>query len=127
VINSASPGVFFYYTRFSAPITTSLEVNVVQTTDFVDFAVQNASNIRLFRDDCSSPIVLYQVSFVDGQAKVTFPNGVTAGEVYVISVKYETGSIVGQSDPGTVHYDFYTEIDGNIIDQDIDGLILRPK
>src|SRR5438552_309673 len=61
-----------------------------------------------------------------GQASVTI-NNATVGQLYVIGVKYSSGSVVGTNlgtSRPTVHYDFRTEIGGTVIDSDPDGLSL---
>ena len=57
-------------------------------------------------------------------------NGATSGDVFILSVKYDTANVVGLEAPlgfADVHYMFSTEIAGLMVDQDQDGLFLRKK
>jgi hypothetical protein len=130
VINNAAPGVFFYYTSVTAP-SSSFTVEIIQSKDnssFPFFLVQDGENIqiRLFDDNCNT--LANTAGSQTNDSTVTVPiGGATAGDVFVISVKYSTGSVVGTSvcSPGpTVHYDFRTEIGGFVVDLDPDGLDL---
>ena len=131
LINNSAPGVFFYYTKVTAPspsFTVDIEQTVDQGGELYEFHVQNLSQIRFFNADCSTPDASWTPSFVGGDSTVAV-SGATAGDVFVISVKYETGSIVGLAEPSptTVHYDFSTMIGGGIVDADGDGIDLTKK
>ncbi len=55
-------------------------------------------------------------------------NDANPGDVFVLSVKYETRTVVGLSEPGMVHYDHFTYVnDLIIVDRDIDGVDLKKK
>ena len=45
----------------------------------------------------------------------------------VLSIKYETSGVVGSPEPGTVHYDYSTLVDGLLVDRDLDGVYLKKK
>ena len=128
-INNVAPGVFFYYTTFSAP-STNFIVDVFQVNDgpvdFPNFDVQNDSNIRLFNGDCSLPSATMTLLSSGSQASVSI-DGENPGDMFVLSVKYETGAVVGLSEPGTVHYDYSTFVDGMMVDRDLDGVDLKKK
>jgi hypothetical protein len=153
-INNVAPGVFFYYTTFTAPKDLGFTIKIEQDNvlaaaeDFPYFVVQNESNIRLFnRDDCTIPTVSFEFSFADGQAWVDFkgPDYPAAGDVFVVSVKFETGAVVGLPepdvqltdypyDPTTVHYSYktyYVDLQNPefkvLLDMDIDGVLLKKK
>ena len=126
LVNNTAPGVFFYYTKVTAP-SASFTVDIVQTrsaTTFPFFDVQNLDQVRLFDGNCNT----LPISFTDGggQAHVNI-SGAYAGQIFIISVKYQTNSIVGTSITGnpTQDYDFHTEIGGVTVDADADGLTLR--
>jgi len=129
VINNVAPGVFFYYTTFSAP-STNFIVNVAQSNDgpegFPNFDVQNESNIRLFNGDCSIPSATMAIISLGAQASISI-DGANPGDVFVLSVKYETGAVVSLPVPDTVHYDYSTLVDGTLADRDLNGVDLKKK
>jgi hypothetical protein len=54
--------------------------------------------------------------------------GATPGQEFILSVKYETSTVVGQTAPNKpVNYSYSTVIDNAMVDQDLDGLVLRKK
>ena len=124
-INNTAPGVLFYYTRVTAP-SASFTVDIVQTknnTSFPFMAVQQGQ-VVLYGSGCTKLGLGMETS--TGQASVTI-NNATVGQVYVIGVKYSSGSVVGTNlgtSRPTVHYDFRTEIGGTVVDSDPDGLSL---
>ena len=102
MINNVAPGVFFYYSTFYAP-SADFVVNVDQISDprVPDFEVQNESNVRLFNGDCSIPNATFTIDYVEGnlgQLAISI-TGATPGQAYIISVKYESGSVVGVDVP----------------------------
>ena len=94
--------------------------------DFPNFDVQNESNIRLFNGDCSSPSASMTILTLGSQASLII-DGANPGDVFVLSVKYETAAVVGLPVPGIVHYDYSTLVDGNLVDRDLDGVDLKKK
>ena len=80
-----------------------------------------------------------QVQLAESQIEITPGGDVTvniataapAGSYYVISVKYNTGSVVGQSAAGkpTVKFTFTTDVgfNGTIEETDTKGITLAPK
>jgi hypothetical protein len=129
-INNTAPGVFFYYTRVTAP-DPSFTVDVTQTETHTSFStlfgVQNEDQIRLFNADCTNSS-LGAISNGGGQAHIAI-SGATTGQVFIVSVKYQTSTVVGITvpDPTTVHYDFKTFIGLTQVDQDPNGLDLTLK
>jgi hypothetical protein len=128
VVNNTAPGVFFYYTKVTCPGSGNLTVKIVQkknNTTFPFFEVHNdTSEIRLYDANCNKIGTGTVTS--SGQVSVTI-NCTSAGQVFVIGVKYNTGSVVGTSAAGkpTVHYDFRTVIGSDTVDSDPDGLDLK--
>jgi hypothetical protein len=129
VINNAAPGVFFYYTRFQAP-SENFTIVIDQTSDpaFKLFEVQNLSQIRWFNANCGSPSGTFTpIINPDGQASIEVA-GANPGDEIVISVKFDTGSFVGENKPsGEVLHDFATFVDGEKLDFDASGLKLDRK
>jgi hypothetical protein len=139
LINNTAPGVFFYFTTFYAPGSEfTVEVDQVTNPAFEDFSVQNESNVRLFNGDCSMPSVTYTVTtdFINdpGHASVHI-QGAADQQVFILSVKYDTGSVVGltplSAPPpdkyATIQYDYWTVIGEDIVDGDSDGVKLVPR
>jgi hypothetical protein len=126
-INNVAPGVFFYYTTFTAP-TADFTLEVVQSSSpgFTLFDVQNESNVRLFDAGCTSLSFSTPPSIPNGQVSVEI-TGATPGGIYVMSVKYETGAVVGFADPGTVHYSYSTVVENVAVDGNGNGLDLKKK
>ena len=78
------------------------------------------------------PLADSNIAIVGGGVTVTIPNSVPTGSFfYAISVKYDTGSVVGQSAAGTprVKFDFTTAVGNNgvIEETDTKGITLAPK
>jgi hypothetical protein len=119
--------VFFYYTTFTAP-TADFTLEVVQSSSpgFTLFDVQNESNVRLFDAGCTSLSFSTPPSIPNGQVSVEI-TGATPGGIYVMSVKYETGAVVGFADPGTVHYSYSTVVENVAVDGNGNGLDLKKK
>jgi hypothetical protein len=118
VVTNAIPGVFFYYTTLVAPAS-SFTVNVDQTDNnagFKTFIPQNSQNIRLFSSNCTTKTITASISGGNATLVVT---GAIAGQTYVVSVKYDTKSIIG-SPTGSVLpnvlYTFktYTTVSGGV-------------
>jgi hypothetical protein len=126
VINNVAPGVFFYYTTFTAP-SADFTLDVVQSSvpPFTPFDVQNTEQVRLFNGDCSMPTVTF-TSTINGQVTVNI-TGAAEGDVFVLSVKYETGTVIGLADPGTTHYSYTTVVENQIVDKNKNGLDLKEK
>jgi hypothetical protein len=109
-------------------------IDIDQTNNdpsFALFEVQNDQQVRLFNGDCTEPMVGYSTGFDGGQAYITI-DGASTGQMFIVSVKYETGAVVGQpiddpNSPPTIHYDFSTLINGSVIGRDLDGLDLKPR
>jgi hypothetical protein len=136
-INNTAPGVFYYYTFFTAP-SSSFTTGVLQTNSdslFPLFDVQNNDQIRLYNKDCTNATVAYTLDITGEQVILNIQNA-SPGQEFILSVKYSTSNVVGVpvSKPyPTIHYDYITILDvqdGNgfvEIDRDSDGLNLAPK
>lgn len=126
-INNVAPGVFFYYTSVIAP-STDFTIDIAQSETHATFGtlfdVQHGQ-VRLYDADCANSS-LARVTSTGGQASLSI-SGATPGELLVVSVKYTTGTVVGQAapTPSTVHYDFTTSVDGVAVASD--GIDLTKK
>ena len=129
-ISQLDPGVFFYFTEITAT-GTSLVATIEQTppAGMDPFAIQNASNVRVFDSDCNAYSNFSISSLANGDVTVTI-NGTTAGDSYVISVKYETSSLKGDTPPLTdpsAPWNWATIVGGLTVDSDPDGIVLKRK
>jgi hypothetical protein len=140
IAQSINPGVFFYFTKFTAPSAGSLVVNINQSNsqsrNDLLFGVLQApatSQVQVFNADCSNfsgtaPSITFSGTNLS-QTQLTF-TGLSAGQTIIVSVKYTTKSIVGAPapSPSTVHYLFSTGLGspapGTIVDSDPGGLDL---
>jgi hypothetical protein len=122
IITSISPGVFFYFTKVTAP-SAEFTVYITQIKDNPAFpycAVQR-DQVALYDSDCNR--IGTGTETDPGQAAVGV-HGASVGQVFIISVKYSLKDLVGYYlDPSMgVRYDFRTEVNGKIVDSDPDGL-----
>jgi len=105
-VGNAIPGVFFYYADYTpkASDIKSGKVTIVVTqtwtpsTILAPFNARNENNIRVADNKCNS-IALSSVAYdkLGGVATLTF--NATAGKKYIISVKYDTKSLIGSKLP----------------------------
>ncbi|MGH2704783.1 MAG: hypothetical protein ACRDJ4_06750, partial [Actinomycetota bacterium] len=135
-ISSVAPGVFFYYSKVTAPSST-FTIGIAQdiTTTVLSggesqyyFGVLQ-DQVRLFNADCTNSS-LGTVGGTSTQPTIQV-TGASAGQQFIVSVKYEANSIVGKPKPNptTFHYAFVTYLNspGNIVDKDANGLNLVKK
>ncbi len=137
-INNVAPGVLFYYTHITVPAILgaggSFTTDVAQTntdSDVPFFGVHN-SGVDLFNGtDCSTATVTTHVTITLGGGNVQLAvSGATPGQTFILSVKYNPGSVVGTSTSvfiPPVHYNWATLVDGVLTETDPDGLDLAPK
>jgi len=107
--NNVTPGVFFYWVRVTAAAgsNTFTITETVTTGNFsTPFLLGGGSNV--FDLNCNSVSETITQNTTNGTVTVTF-NAPTAG-TYIISLKYDSKSIVGAPapNPPTVHFDFAT-------------------
>jgi uncharacterized repeat protein (TIGR01451 family) len=113
-VTNVTPGQFFYYTTITAP-SASFCVEVIETkacSGLALFAVQQGNQITLYNAACGNVASGTQVSL--GVAGICISNA-TAGAVYVLSVKYDSHSIVGAVFTGAAQvcqYNFVSKIGG---------------
>jgi hypothetical protein len=108
--NNVTPGVFFYWVSVTVPagnnnVTITQTITTGNFTGLFDFA----SGSNVFNSNCTSQHPNITQNPATGAVTVTF-NAPTAG-TYIISIKYDSKSIVGDPAPSpgtTVHYDFAT-------------------
>jgi hypothetical protein len=122
VITSISPGVFFYYTKITAP-SANFTVNIVQTKDSFAFPFIPVLQGQVSPYDANCTSIAGGTETSPGQAELKI-TGAAVGQVFIVSVKYSLKDLVGvYMDPTMgVHYDFRTVVDGVFVDRDPDGL-----
>jgi hypothetical protein len=111
VRNNVTPGVFFYWVSVTVPAGNNV-VTVTQTITGVNtftckFSIASGQNV--FTSACNSVSSTISQNAGTGAVTVSF-NAPVAG-TYIISIKYDSKSIVGDPAPSpgtTVHYNFTT-------------------
>jgi len=110
-INQVNPGVFFYWVKVTVPAgsnTFTITESITTGNFSTPFALANGGN-NVFNSSCNSLSETITQNPTTGAVTVTF-NAPTAG-VYVISLKYDAGSVKGATAPSpttTVHYNLST-------------------
>jgi hypothetical protein len=109
-INQVAPGVFFYWLEVTVPAGNNIftVTEAITTGNFTTkFALANGGN-NVFNSSCVAQSETITQNTTTGTVTVSF-NAPTAG-TYIISLKYDAGSVKGATapTPTTVHYDFST-------------------
>ncbi|WP_281298501.1 T9SS type A sorting domain-containing protein [Flavobacterium limnophilum] len=113
-VSNATPGVFFYYTYITAP-SSAFTVDIFQANTNPTFKLFEVSfnDVNAWNASCTKIATGYQSA--SGQATIEI-SGVTGGDIIVISVKYDTKSLIGSTFTGKapdVTYYFGSLINGN--------------
>ena len=113
-ISNATPGVFFYYAKFVAT-STDFIVDVLQENDlssFKLFNIQQSNQIIIWGPNCEKVATGIEIG-TSGQGTVQVKKAIV-GATYVISVKYDTKTIIGSNYSGLnkpeVKYTFKSQI-----------------
>ncbi|MGH7730094.1 MAG: FlgD immunoglobulin-like domain containing protein, partial [Candidatus Eiseniibacteriota bacterium] len=122
LISSISPGVFFYWTKVTAP-RANFTIKVVQTKDNPAFPFLPVQQDQVSQFDATCSSVADGTETSPGQSSIAV-QGATPGQALIVSVKYSLKALVGtyMDDTTGCHYDFRTEIDDQVVDADPDGL-----
>jgi hypothetical protein len=111
VQQNVNPGVFFYYGDFTlaSDVSGTVVIKVLQSRNsnkLANFAAQNDNQLRITIGNCQTPSTPISATTSGGDATFTLTNP-KAGK-YVVSVKYDSKSIVGTDAGGspTVTYTF---------------------
>ena len=109
--NNVTPGVFFYWVSVQVLAPGPQSFTITQTITTGNFAglFDFASGSNVFDSNCNSRHPTITQNTTTGAVTVSF-NAPTAG-TYIIGIKYDSKSIVGDPAPSpatTVHYDFAT-------------------
>jgi hypothetical protein len=123
-IVSIAPGVFFYYSKITAPASSfTIEVKQSQTLNWKTIGTMQ---LILWDANC----IKTAVTGSSNNGTVTFnATGLTAGATYYVSVKYDPTTLVGQAVPGkpTNVYSFLTWINGSPVLTSPDAINVKPK
>src|SRR5262249_22540448 len=88
------------------------------------------SQIQLYDANCNSltlPSGVFTTQNAgNANSDVSGLTGLAPG-TYVLSVKYDSTTIKGLANPGTVTYSFYTNINGSTVTSVVNGLTLKKK
>ena len=127
LISQIDPGVFFYYTTVTAggSSVTALVNQDPPGTYPNPMSIQNNNQVRVFDADCDV-YDNFTFSIANGDVTVTI-NGTSAGNDYIISVKYDPKNLVGLPKPPTnsVTYDWETVVGGSSSNQDSLDLVKK--
>jgi len=108
--NNVTPGVFFYWVKVTVPAgNQSFTITQTITTGNFSTPFNFASGSSAYNPSCGNVSTTITQNTTTGAVTVQF-NAPTAG-TYIIGVKYDSKTIVGQPAPSpgtTVHYDFAT-------------------
>ena len=124
-INNISPGVFFYYSKITAPASPF----TIQVTQSNTLGWKPIGTMQLILWDANCVKTSVRGTFNPNTGTVTFnATGLTTGATYYISVKYAPGTLVGQQfgSPTNV-YTFLTSINGSAVVSSQDSVNVRPK
>ena len=123
-ISTIAPGVFFYFSKITAPRADfTIVIEQARSNPTMPFCELQQSQVTLFDGSCQN--IGDGTETGPGQASIAI-TGATPGQVLIVSVKYSLKNLVGVPfNPASgVRYDFRTLIDGQIVDFDRDGLVL---
>jgi uncharacterized repeat protein (TIGR01451 family) len=126
-INSVSPGVFFYYNSVTAPSSGSFSVKIDQSTSgpVPLFGIQQNNQVLVYSDSCSRIQSGFSLTVSSGDATINFTS-YTPGATYIVSVKYDTGTVKGYANPpASQEYFFKTVVDA--VESGSDSLFLTKK
>ena len=115
-ITKVNPDEIIYYTLITAK-SNSFTIDIVQSNSAVNlnaFAIKNGNQIRLSDLNCNR--IATGASFSVGQGRILVTNAIP-GNTYILSVKYDTETIVGKSLFGLSQgciFNFYCKINGEV-------------
>lgn len=104
---NVTPGKFYYYSFITAP-SADFCVDVVQSkscSELALFSIHQEGQIKLYSDNCTTVATGSQPT--SGQASVCISNA-TPGQQYIVSVKYDSKSLIGATFTGLAPICLYT-------------------
>lgn len=105
IAKSINPGVFFYYTNVTAPNPASpFVISIDQSTTNTaagdtELFTSSPSQVQLYNADCTTSNLSFTVDFSNPAKYTITVSGATAGQKFILSVKYSTKSIAGDPAP----------------------------
>jgi uncharacterized repeat protein (TIGR01451 family) len=154
-----NPGVFFYFTGRSGDLVADskghLSIDIVQSNDNANFSLFDVvkNNVQLYtvnagadhiigtNDDTATSSKLGTITVIDSgdngngsdQVSIVIADKAAAGQIFAVSVKYDTSVVTAVSPAGSAHYNFSTNANGFLVEQDnpnssgVSGVDLNPK
>ena len=114
-VANVTPGVYFYWAFITAPSSSfTVEVEQIsQTSGFKLFRIVQANQAFVFRTGCTRQAA--GIEFSPGQARINV-TGATPGAQYIVSIKYDSKSVIGSPSAGNpiANYRFVTKINGSV-------------
>ncbi len=125
-INNVSPGVVFYFTKVTAPVSGTFTVTVSQT-DNGNTPPLGAAQLQAFTASCATYQNVTMSTNTAGTSTFTI-NGATAGQVFILAVKVDPHTVVGSSTPvpSTVTYTYTTSVNGVAVPSSVQQATLAP-
>ncbi|TDH24648.1 hypothetical protein EXU57_15035 [Segetibacter sp. 3557_3] len=111
VTNASSPGAWFYYAYVEKPAgVTTLSIKLAQSNDGVIQGLFTTNEIKVWTSNCTQITRNGTISYADpSQPVITLSGLSSAPQTYVVSVKYNSNSIVGNKVTGNSSvYNFST-------------------
>jgi uncharacterized repeat protein (TIGR01451 family) len=132
-VNNVAPGVMFYYISITAPAAGNFTINVTQSNDksWKPIPAAGANQVILYSDPSCAKSSKGSGSYnaTTGTATITV-TGASAGEKFVVGVKYSLSDLSGQPQtaPGpVVTYSFATNFGGPPLAGSQDTIKVSPK
>jgi hypothetical protein len=129
-ISSVAPGVFFYYSKITAPASSfQIQVQQSNTNGWKPLAIQKVGQVIVWDNNCLKSNATATYNGTTGMVTIQV-GGATVGAVYYLSVKYDPGSLVGTSVSKpypAATYTYVTYINGAAIIPSWDSVNVKPK
>jgi len=125
-INNVSPGVVFYYTKVTAPVSGTFTVTVSQTDNGTTPPL-GAAQLQLFTASCGTYQNFSGSTNAAGTSTFTI-NGATANQVFILAVKVDPHTVVGSPtpNPATETYTYITSVNGVAVPSSVQQAFLAP-
>jgi len=134
-INAVAPGVYFYYSRVTAPAS-SFTITIGQThapSPNPDWKQLGIQQVQFYDANCASNRGHANVTIASNGTVTIAVTGATAGATYYLSVKYNPGILAGtlvNKQGGaypTVNYTDSTYLNGTLLDTSVKSVPLVPR
>ncbi|MGX7668902.1 T9SS type A sorting domain-containing protein, partial [Flavobacterium pedocola] len=128
-VANVTPGQFFYFTTITAP-SASFCIDIIETkscSNFAYFNIQQNNQVTLYNASCGNVASGVQVTPGIGQICI---NNAVPNTRYILSVKYDSKSVVGSpytGAPPTCVYSFESRINGTTVANSATSINLVPN